>query len=97
MDRLVWQLAGILAIHPGEFTLRELITMAEARSQQLWSHTSSVMALLANIHRDLKRSRSFKPSDFNPHAKPSPPPLPKVGIQVLKQVFVDRRVGEGAF
>ena len=24
------------------------------------------MALLANIHRDPKRSRAFKPNDFNP-------------------------------
>jgi hypothetical protein len=55
------------------------------------------MALLANIHRDLKRSRSFKPSDFNPHAKTAQTTLPRVGIQVLKQVFVDRRVAEGAF
>jgi hypothetical protein len=26
--------------------------MGEARSQMLWSHTSSVLAMLANIHRD---------------------------------------------
>jgi hypothetical protein len=67
--------------------------MGEARSQQAWSHTSALLALIANVHRDSKRARSFKPSDFNPHAKTSQTDVPKVSIHVLKQVFVDRRVG----
>ncbi len=68
--------------------------MAEARSQQCWAHTSALLAMLANIHRDSKKTRVFKPADFNPHARPSQPTAAKVGITVLKQVFVDNRQGE---
>ena len=67
--------------------------MAEAKSQQVWAHTSAVLAMLANVHRDSKKTRVFKPADFNPHAKPSRPTITKVGISVLKQVFVDNRQG----
>jgi hypothetical protein len=64
--------------------------MGEARSQMLWSHTSSVLAMLANIHRDAKRSKIYHPSDFNPHAKKRTQPRTMVGIEALKHVFIDR-------
>ncbi len=64
--------------------------MAEARSRQQWNHTSAILAMLANVHRDAKKSRPFKPADFHPHRKSIPPTVTKVGIDVLKQVFVDR-------
>ena len=53
-----------------------------------------VLALTANVHRDPKKNRPAKPSDFSPHRLRKPPvenPKPTVGIEVLKQVFVDRR------
>lgn len=87
----MWQLAGILGIDPGPFTLRELIAMAEARSQQAWAHTSSILALIANLHRDPKRTRAYKPGDFNPHMRRKPATVQRVGISVLKQVFVENR------
>jgi hypothetical protein len=65
--------------------------MAEARSRQQWAHTSALLALLANAHRDPKKTRAFKPADFNPYLRHKQPPAAKVGIGVLKQVFVDRR------
>ena len=41
--------------------------MAESKSKDSWNHTASLMALLANAHRDKKRKSSpYKPSDFNP-------------------------------
>ena len=64
--------------------------MGEARSQMLWSHTSSVLAMLANIHRDAKRSKIYHPSDFNPHAKKRIQPRTMVGVEALKHVFIDR-------
>jgi hypothetical protein len=42
--------------------------MAEARSRDRWARTSALMALIANCHRDPKKSRAFKPSDFDPYA-----------------------------
>jgi hypothetical protein len=64
--------------------------MGEARSQVLWSHTSSVLAMLANIHRDAKRSKVYHPADFNPHGKNRSQPRTMVGIEALKHVFIDR-------
>jgi hypothetical protein len=49
--------------------------------------------MLANVHRDVKRTRAFKPADFHPHRRGEKQIVPKVGIGVLKQVFVDRRPG----
>ena len=40
--------------------------MAEGHTRDRWQHTSNLMALLANINRDPKKGRPFKPSDFNP-------------------------------
>ncbi len=65
--------------------------MGEARSQQAWAHTSSVLALLVNVHRDSKKTRAYKPADFNPHLRKSPVTIQKVGISVLKQVFLSNQ------
>ena len=45
--------------------------MAEARSKTSWHHTATLMALLANIHRDPK-TRAYTPNDFNPHHNKTP-------------------------
>jgi len=51
-------------------TLRELDWMAEGRLQAAWAQTSSLMALLASIHRDpKKRRRPYTPDEFNPYSK----------------------------
>ncbi len=66
--------------------------MAEARSRERWSHTSAVLALLANCHRDpRKKPTPYQPADFNPYQRRRERPVRKASIQVLKQVFVDRR------
>lgn len=65
--------------------------MAEARSREWWAHTSAMMALIANIHRDYRKKPSpYKPADFNPYYGRRELPVRKVSIDVLKQVFVDR-------
>jgi hypothetical protein len=40
--------------------------MAEGRSMAAWSHTSAVLALVANVNRASK-GPAMKPADFNPH------------------------------
>lgn len=67
--------------------------MAEAKSHQAWNHTSALLAMLANIHRDAKKTRAFKPEDFHPHCRQEQQVTGHVGIDVLKQVFVDRPSG----
>jgi len=66
--------------------------MAEARSRERWAHTSALLALIANVHRDhRKKPTPYKPADFNPHHRRRELPVRKASIEVLKQVFVDRR------
>jgi len=41
--------------------------MVEARSRDAWSHTSSLLWIVAESKRDRKkRSRAFTPAEFNP-------------------------------
>jgi len=42
--------------------------MAEARGRQAWAHTSAILTLIANVNRDPKKTRPFKPSDFDPYS-----------------------------
>ncbi|NLY01521.1 MAG: hypothetical protein GXY83_35970 [Rhodopirellula sp.] len=42
--------------------------MAEGRGRQSWAHTSAILALIANVNRDPKKTRPFKPSDFDPYS-----------------------------
>ena len=90
--RLCFELAGVLGIDPGPLTLRELVWMAEARTRHDWSQTSSLLALIANAHRDRKKAKPFKPSDFDPttgrHRASDDGSKPVVGVEILKQVFL---------
>jgi hypothetical protein len=65
--------------------------MAEAKNRSEWGRTSLVTAVIANAHRDPKKSRAFLPKDFNPYAtKQESKPFPKThDLTVLKYVFVD--------
>lgn len=43
--------------------------MAEARERSEWGRMSALLALIANAHRDPKKTRAFKPGDFDPFAE----------------------------
>ena len=64
--------------------------MAEAKAQHDWARNAALMALIANAHRDPKKTRPFSPKDFNPVAvEARHRPLPKTrDLRILKQVFV---------
>ncbi len=64
--------------------------MAEAKAKDEWSRMSALLALLANCHRDPKKTRSFKPADFDPFAK-RPAPMP-IDMDDLKAVFLAGRL-----
>ena len=68
--------------------------MAEGRQRADWSRTSSLMALIANTQRDPKKTRAFRPSDFDPFARPRA--IPKAGVGVLKTVFIDKTIPKEA-
>ncbi len=69
--------------------------MAEAECRERWNHTSAAMALLANIHRDRKKGRAFRPSDFNPYERGrrcrEGIRLARGNMGLLKQAFVSER------
>jgi hypothetical protein len=64
--------------------------MAEARVRDEWRRTAALMALIANCNRDPKRTKAFRPADFDPFRKPDRPI--SVGIDILKDVFIDGKV-----
>lgn len=67
--------------------------MAEARIRERWNHTSALMALVANCHRDSRR-RAFTPADFHPQVAVAPTLPPMTDLSILKTVFVDRHMPE---
>jgi hypothetical protein len=64
--------------------------MLEGRQRHDWSIASTCLSVIANLHRDPKRSRRLNPSDFDPFAKRNRPI--KVGVSVLKDVFIDGKL-----
>ena len=60
--------------------------------RQDWNHTSSILALIANINRDRKkRSRPFEPREFHPMEQATRDTgfaVRSGDISVLKQVFI---------
>ena len=64
--------------------------MAEARGRAEWSRMSSLMALVANVNRDPRRTRAFRPRDFSPYERRRSEgiPLTAGNIDLLKRVFV---------
>lgn len=67
--------------------------MADGRAKFEWGIASSLMALLANLNRDPKKGKPFKPSDFNPFI-PAPPKIVLRGEEMkeaLVSVFCGRR------
>ena len=65
--------------------------MADGRVGESWDHTSVVLALTANVHRDpRRRSDPFMPAEFHPHGRPRAAEPLKADITVLRDVFVPR-------
>jgi hypothetical protein len=60
--------------------------MAEAVAKDRWAHTSCVLAMLANTHRDPKKTRAYKPADFSPFDRKRKAGIPVTpeNIDVLK-------------
>jgi len=44
--------------------------MANAKSEAAWAHTSSILAMIANVNRNpKKRAKPFTPMDFSPYKR----------------------------
>jgi hypothetical protein len=69
--------------------------MAEAHHRQAWAHTSSLMALIANCHRDPKRGRALRPEDFFDPARldTDPDSLPAADMAMVKDALMGKCSG----
>lgn len=60
-----------------------------------WNHTSAVLSMIFNMHRgpdtQARDADYFHPYENDATEKPAAA-APKVGIGILKQVFVDRQL-----
>lgn len=65
--------------------------MAESRERSEWGRLSNLMALVANAHRDPKRSSTVRPERFNPYAGSAAELTrrnrPKAPLTLLRDVF----------
>lgn len=66
--------------------------MSEARDRSEWARMSSLLSLLANAHRDPKKTGKLTPADFNPYTAKHQDQRIDSDITALKAVFVDRRL-----
>lgn len=64
--------------------------MAEGKQRAAWSHTSALLAMLANVNRG-KKSKTFKPGDFDPYDKRATQRSEKLpgNVRMLKDVFIN--------
>jgi hypothetical protein len=58
--------------------------MADARNRAEWGRAASIMALIANVNRDPKKSRAFKPADFDPFTQRRSGAAPKLKMSEVK-------------
>jgi len=59
--------------------------MADAAQEERWTHTASLLAMLANVNRG-RGSSAASPMDFMP--KRFQPPPAEVPVTVLRDLFV---------
>jgi len=69
--------------------------MTHGRLREAWNHTAAVLAMIANVNRDPKKHRVFRPDDFNPYAGggrwKQGTAITTDNIRILKKAFIDNR------
>ena len=67
--------------------------MAEGHGRDAWERTALLSALIANVHRDPKKGRAFKPGDFDPYERERGEVIEvnRAGIETLKSAFLGRK------
>lgn len=63
--------------------------MVRGVGEERWQHTSALLAMLANTHRDPKRFRAYKPKDFDPYRQKKKK-IVVTDMSVLKSAFAGR-------
>ena len=58
--------------------------MTEARGRFEWGQTASLLAMIANVLRDPKKTKAVKPADVNPY---NVKPKAKVPVSILRDIW----------
>jgi hypothetical protein len=83
---LGWEYAGILGVHPGQWSLRQLFDAVRGRRREAWNHTSALIAQQAEFNRDpKKRPHPFDSSEFHPMREP--PSVPVASDDVVRELI----------
>jgi hypothetical protein len=74
--------------------------MAMAKRRHDWQRTAGLMTVMANIHRDPKRGRAFRPEDFHPLGgapgrREDRNRITTSDPRILKALFIDKRIPRG--
>jgi hypothetical protein len=68
--------------------------MSDSRCRFEWSQTSSVLAMLANVNRDPKKTKPFYPADFDPYTakrqKSNAVVVTKENIEAMRNAFLGK-------
>ena len=85
----LFELAGIANVSSFEqYTLRELLWIAEGRESAAWDHTASLLAQKAEMNRDeKKRFTAFSVEEFHPYLEKKNTPPVIVGTNVFKGAY----------
>lgn len=64
--------------------------MVDGHGRDAWGHTSCLLSLTANCHRDPKKGRASTPQDWNPHSirDKKDAPVEITELKDLKHLFV---------
>jgi len=67
--------------------------MAEGHGRDEWARTSALLAMVANAHRDPKKGRALRPSDFDPFDREADEVIEinRRNMATLKQAFAGRK------
>ena len=67
--------------------------MSDGLLDNQWSHTASVLAMIANVNRDPKKGKPLKPDDLNPTVEKEIPvtEMPQSDLRELREFFTRRK------
>jgi len=73
--------------------LRQLVWMSDGLLENQWSHTASILALIANVNRDPKKHKALKPDDLNPTVQKEEDAveMPQSDLTELREFFTGRK------
>ena len=66
---MIWEVAGVIGIDPLPLTLRELMWMARAREENLWTKVSHLMASSLNANPFLREEAGSADDVFDAMAR----------------------------